>query len=61
MENNKLQARDFITVGIFTAIVWIVQMVIMYLGFLGPVVVAGYAVLIPLFTGIPMMLYYCKI
>ena len=36
-------------------------MVIMYLGFLGPVVVAGYAVLIPLFTGIPMMLYYCKI
>lgn len=36
-------------------------MVIMYLGFLSPLIVAGYAVLIPIVTGIPMMLYYARI
>lgn len=41
MNQNKLQARDFITIGIFTAILWVVQMVIMYLGFLSPFIVAG--------------------
>ena len=46
MNEKKLKARDFITIGIFTAILWVVQMVIMYLGFLSPFVVAGYAVLI---------------
>lgn len=60
-ENKRLQARDFITIGIFTAILWVVQMVIMYLGFLSPFIVAGYAVLIPIVTGIPMMLYYARI
>lgn len=59
--NNKLNSRDFITVGIFTAILWIVQMVVMYLGFLSPFVIAGYSVLIPLVTAIPMMLYYARI
>lgn len=57
MNQNKLQVKDFITIGIFTAILWVVQMVIMYLGFLSPFIVAGYAVLIPIVTGIPMMLY----
>ena len=57
MNEKKLKARDFITIGIFTAILWVVQMVIMYLGFLSPFIVAGYAVLIPIVTGIPMMLY----
>lgn len=61
MKNNKLQAGDFITIGIFTALLWVVQMVIMYLGFLSPFIVAGYALLIPIVTGIPMMLYYAKI
>ena len=61
MNETKLKARDFITIGIFTAILWVVQMVIMYLGFLSPFVVAGYAVLIPIVTGIPMMLYYARI
>lgn len=60
-EKKKLQARDFIAIGIFTAILWVVQMVIMYLGFLSPLIVAGYAVLIPIVTGIPMMLYYARI
>jgi len=64
MENkksNRLQAKDFITIGIFTAILFLVQMVIMYMGFLSPFIVAGYAVLIPIVTAIPMMLYYAKI
>ena len=29
MNEKKLKARDFITIGIFTAILWVVQMVIM--------------------------------
>lgn len=61
MNSKKLEARDFITVGIFTAIVWIVQMIIMFCGYISPFVVAGYSVLIPIFTGIPMMLYFCRI
>ena len=61
MNEKKLKARDFITIGIFTAILWVVQMVIMYLGFLSPFIVAGYAVLIPIVTGIPMILYYARI
>ncbi len=61
MNEKKLKARDFITIGIFTAILWVVQMVIMYLGFLSPFVIAGYAVIIPIVTGIPMMLYYARI
>ena len=61
MDKKKLEARDFITIGIFTAILWVVQLVIMYLGYLSPFVVAGYAVLIPIVTGIPMMLYYARI
>lgn len=60
-EKKKLQARDFITIGIFTAILWIVQLVIMYMGYLSPFIVAGYAVMIPIVTGIPMMLYYARI
>jgi len=61
MTQKKLQAKDFITIGIFTAILWVVQMVIMYMGFLSPFIVAGYAVLIPIVTGVPMMLYYARI
>ena len=61
MNQKKLQAKDFITIGIFTAILWVVQMIIMYMGFLSPFIVAGYAVLIPIVTGIPMMLYYARI
>ena len=61
MDKKKLEARDVITIGIFTAILWVVQLVIMYLGYLSPFIVAGYAVLIPIVTGIPMMLYYARI
>lgn len=61
MNTKKLQARDFITIGIFSAIIWVVQMVIMYCGFISPLVIAGYSVLIPILTGIPLMLYYCRI
>ena len=28
MNSKKLQARDFITIGIFTALLWVVQMVV---------------------------------
>ena len=61
MNSNKLQAKDFITVGIFTAILFVVEFAIMMLGYISPFLVAGYCVLMPIILGIPMMLYYTKI
>ena len=61
MSNEKLNAKDFITVGIFTAIIFVVEFVCGMLGFIHPYVVASYAVLMPLLAGIPMMLFYTKV
>ncbi|MBE5916473.1 MAG: Trep_Strep domain-containing protein [Pseudobutyrivibrio ruminis] len=61
MENKKLTAKDFITVGIFTAIVFVVTFVCMMLGFIHPYVVASYVIIMPIVGAIPMMLFYCKV
>lgn len=61
MEKKKLQAKDFITVGIFTAILIVVEFACGMLGFIHPYVVAGYVIIIPLVGAIPMMLFYSKI
>ena len=60
-KDKKLTAKDFITIGIFTAIIFVVEMVVGMTGYIHPYVVAGYVVLLPLVCGIPMMLYYTKI
>jgi len=59
--SSKLQAKDFITVGIFTALLFVVEFACGMLGFIHPYVVASYVILIPLVGAIPMMLFYTKI
>ncbi len=61
METKKLTAKDFITIGIFTAIWFVVEFACGMLGYIHPYIVAAYVVLLPLVGAIPMMLFYCKI
>ena len=61
MNDNKLKAKDFITVGIFTAIIFAVEFACGMLGFIHPYIVASYVIMIPLVGAIPMMLFYTKI
>ena len=59
--SNKLKAKDFITVGIFTAIVLVVEFACGMLGYIHPFIVASYVIMIPLVGAIPMMLFYTKV
>ena len=63
MENTskKLKAKDFITVGIFAAILFVIEFGLGMLGYIHPYIVAAYVVMLPLVSGIPMMLFYTKI
>ncbi len=61
MEKEGLKAKDFITVGIFTALLLVVEFACGMLGFIHPYIVASYVVMIPLVGSIPMMLFYTKI
>lgn len=61
METKKLTPKDFITVGIFTAIVLVVEFACGILGYIHPYIVASYVVMIPLAGSIPMMLFYSKV
>ena len=61
MNNKKLKAKDFITVGIFTAILFVVEFACGMLGFIHPYIVASYVIMIPLVGSIPMMLFYSKV
>lgn len=54
-----LQAKDLITVGIFTAIYFVITSVVGALGVV-PVLVPAAAVLVPLIGGIPLMLFITK-
>ena len=57
--NQKLQAKDFITIGVYTAIMLVVVMAISMLGFI-PIFIPLLTVLVPLIGGIPFMLYTTK-
>jgi len=61
MNEKKLQAKDFITIGIFTALLFVVEFACGMLGFIHPYIVAAFVVLIPLVGSVPMMLFYTKI
>ena len=61
MESKKLTPKDFITVGIFTAILLVVEFACGMLGYIHPYIVASYVVMIPLAGSIPMMLFYSKV
>ena len=57
---KKLQGKDLINIGIFTAIYFVVMMVIAMLGFI-PIFIPLLIILVPLVGGIPMLLYFSKI
>ncbi len=61
MDTKKLTAKDFITVGIFTALLFVVEFACGMLGFIHPYIVAAYVVMIPVVGAIPMMLFYSKV
>src|SRR5699024_12509707 len=58
--NNKLQGKDLINIGIFTAIYFIVIFAAAYIGFI-PIFIPLISVIVPLVGGIPMMLFFSKI
>lgn len=59
--NKKLTTKDFITVGIFTALLFVVEFACGMLGYIHPYIVASYVIMIPLVGSIPMMLFYTKV
>ena len=59
--SNRLKAKDFITVGIFTAIILVVEFACGMLGYIHPFIVASYVIMISLVGAIPMMLFYTKV
>ena len=58
--NNKLQAKDLINVGIFTAIYFVVYFVVMMIAYI-PILTLTLGFLCPIFCGIPTMLYFTKV
>ena len=60
-KSKKLKAKDFITIGIFTAILFAVEFALGMLGYIHPFIVASYVIILPLASGIPMMLFYTKV
>ena len=61
MNTKKLTAKDFITIGIFTAIWFVVEFAFGMLGYIHPYINAAYVVMLPLAGAIPMMLFYTKV
>ncbi len=61
MENTtKLKGKDFVNIGIFAAIYFIVMFAVACLGFI-PVFMPLLYVLVPLFGGVPFMLFLTKV
>ncbi len=58
--SDKLNSRDLINIGIFTAIICVITMIVMPIGFF-PVLMPLYCVFIPLLSGIPYMLFVTKV
>lgn len=57
---NRLQAKDLINVGIFTAIYFVVVFAVSLIGFM-PTLMPLLAVLVPFIGGIPFMLYLTRV
>lgn len=60
MEKRKLQAKDLINVGIFTAIYFVLFFAGMMLGYI-PVFIPLLGLVCPILCGIPFMLYLTKV
>ena len=59
-KNNKLQAKDLINVGIFTAIYFVIFFAGMMLGYI-PIFIPLLGLVCPILCGIPFMLYLTKV
>ncbi|PWJ51068.1 MptD family putative ECF transporter S component [Faecalicatena contorta] len=57
---QRIQAKDLINVGIFTAIMFVVCMGVAMLGYI-PIFIPLLSVLVPLIGGIPFMLFLTKV
>lgn len=60
-EGRGLKGRDLITIGIFTAIYFVINFIFMLLGGLHPAMWVFMPALIALFTGVPFMLMCAKV
>ena len=60
MEKKRLGTKDLITVGIFTAIYFVIMFACGMLGYI-PILYAMLPVFIPILCGIPFMLYLTKV
>ena len=58
--SNKLQPKDLINVGIFTAIYFIIFFAGMMLGYI-PIFIPLLGLVCPILCGIPFMLYLTKV
>lgn len=59
MKNERMNAKDLMTVGLFTAIIFILSMAAGMLGFI-PILIPFLTVIVPLLCGIPFMLFLTK-
>ena len=57
---EKIEIKDLITVGVFTALYFVVTFLVACLGFI-PIFMAIMPLIGPIFSGIPLMLYFSKI
>ena len=57
---KRLNGKDLINVGVFTAIYFVIIMALAMLGFI-PIFMPTYSVLMPLFGGIVFMLFLTKV
>lgn len=57
---QKIQAKDLINVGIFTAIMFVISMAVAMLGYI-PIFIPLLSVLVPIAGGIPFMLFLTKV
>ena len=60
VESKKLQAKDLINVGVFTAIYFVIFFAGMMLGYI-PIFIPLLGLVCPILCGIPFMLYLTKI
>nr|MCR5557724.1 MptD family putative ECF transporter S component [Butyrivibrio sp.] len=58
--NNRLNAKDLINVGIYTAICAVICCVIAMTGII-PIMMVLLVVFVPIFTGIPYMMFLTKV
>ena len=60
VESKKLQAKDLINVGVFTAIYFVIFFAGMMLGYI-PIFIPLLGLVCPILCGIPFMLYLTKV